>query len=348
MQFYLLAFLAIIVLIVVHEAGHFQVARWCRMKVEKFSIFFGPPIASFKRKGTAFQIGTIPLGGFVQITGMNPMEDHDPNDPYVYPNRPAWQRFATILAGPFTNYLTAVVLAFVVFAAWGTPHLSNQQQVSQVLTGSPAAQATLQPGDLMIAINGEPVTLDHPAAEILDRAGGKPVHVTIEREGSRRDLLVSPNHERDGHYRMGIVLSPIEEFRRDGILSAARESVVFPVVQTVHIVGAFADMARGKQKADVSGPIQITVQLGKQFRRGPRDALLMVGILSIFLGFFNLMPIPALDGGRLTFLLYEILTRRRVNKEVEARVHMIGAVVLFGLMVLVMFKDVRQLFVHGG
>src|SRR5262249_12929209 len=157
---------------------------------------FGPPIASFKRKGTAFQIGTIPLGGFVQITGMNPMEDHDPNDPNVYPNRPAWQRFATILAGPFTNYLTPVLLAFVVFAGWGTPPLSNQQQVSQVLTGSPASQASLQAGDLMVAINGEPVTLDHPAAEILDRSAGKPVRVTIEREGARRELMVSPNHDR--------------------------------------------------------------------------------------------------------------------------------------------------------
>src|SRR5262249_43991621 len=120
MQF-LLAFLAIIVLIIVHEWGHFAVARWCKMKVEKFSIFFGPAIAKIRGKNTTYQIGVVPLGGFVQITGMNPMEDQDPKDPFIYPNRPAWQRFLTILAGPVMNYVAAVMIVFVVFAAFGIP-----------------------------------------------------------------------------------------------------------------------------------------------------------------------------------------------------------------------------------
>src|SRR5262249_20284729 len=156
-------------LIVIHEAGHYWVARLCKMKVERFSIFFGPALARFRTKaGTIFQIGTVPLGGFVQITGMNPLEGFDPKDPYVYPNRPAWQRFATILAGPWMNYVAAVVLAFIIFLVWGIPQLSpSSQQVNQVAPGTPAAAAGLEAGDVLVSISGELVTRDHPAPEIV-------------------------------------------------------------------------------------------------------------------------------------------------------------------------------------
>ena len=106
-------------LIVLHEGGHFLVARLCGMRVERFSIGFGPPLASFKRGGTIFQIAPIPLGGFVQITGLNPNEEFDKSDPMVYPNRPRWMRLATVLAGPAANYLTAIVLVFFVLLGYG-------------------------------------------------------------------------------------------------------------------------------------------------------------------------------------------------------------------------------------
>ncbi len=350
MQF-LLAFLAIIVLIVVHEWGHFAVARLCKMKVEKFAIFFGPPIARIKSKTTTYQIGTVPLGGFVQITGMNPMEDVDPNDPHIYPNRPAWQRFMTILAGPGMNYVAAVILIFGIFVTWGIPEATKQQQVAGIQANSAAEAAKIQPGDILYSVNGEPVSFEHPATQILDRAGGKPVDVVVIRDGKQLPLTLTPKldkGEKEEHYRIGVQLQQVIEYHRRGVLEAAKQSVVFPIVKTGDIVVSLYDMARGKQKADVSGPIQITYQLGKQIKKGPRDALEIIASLSIFLGLFNLLPIPALDGGRLAFLLYEIVSRRKVNQRVEAGVHMIGVVVLLGVMVLVMFKDVRQFFVHGG
>src|SRR3954471_4544646 len=106
-------------LIVLHEGGHFLVARLCGMRVERFSIGFGPPVIGFTKWGTEFQIAPIPLGGFVQITGLNPNEEFDKDDPFVYPNRPRWQRLLTVLAGPAANYLTAIVIAFVVLMGWG-------------------------------------------------------------------------------------------------------------------------------------------------------------------------------------------------------------------------------------
>src|SRR3954467_987142 len=138
------AIMGLALLIVLHEGGHFLAARLCGMRVERFSIGFGPPIASFKRKGTTFQIAPIPLGGFVQITGMNPNEEFDKSDPMVYPNRPRWMRMATILAGPAANYLTAFVLTLFVLLAFGMP--SKTQKILEPVAGRPAAVAGMQAG----------------------------------------------------------------------------------------------------------------------------------------------------------------------------------------------------------
>ena len=119
MRSILLAIVGLGLLIVLHEGGHFLVARLCGMRVERFSIGFGPTLIGFKRGGTLFQIAPIPLGGFVQITGLNPSEEFDHSDPYVYPNRPRWMRLFTILAGPAANYLSAFVLMLGVLLAFG-------------------------------------------------------------------------------------------------------------------------------------------------------------------------------------------------------------------------------------
>src|SRR3954463_10880933 len=141
-----IAILGLAVLIVLHEGGHFLVARLCGMRVERFSIGFGPPIVSFKRGGTIFQIAPIPLGGFVQITGLNPNEEFDKADPFVYPNRPRWMRLLTILAGPAANYLTAFVLMFFILLPFGMP--SKTQKIMEPMAAKPAAAAGLRAGDV--------------------------------------------------------------------------------------------------------------------------------------------------------------------------------------------------------
>src|ERR1700744_5365130 len=141
----LLAILALGVLIIVHEGGHFLAARLSGMRVDRFSVGFGPKLWSFKRGETIYQIAAVPLGGFVQIAGLNPGEEGmDSADPRAYPNRPVWQRLATIFAGPGTNYIFAAIMTIGIFLIWGVPGLGKAPVVDEVIDKSPAMAAGFQ------------------------------------------------------------------------------------------------------------------------------------------------------------------------------------------------------------
>src|SRR5258708_23528114 len=156
-------------LIVLHEGGHFLVARLCGLRVERFSIGFGPTLLGFKLGGTTFQIAPIPLGGFVQITGLNPNEDFDHNDPAVYPNRPRWMRLLTILAGPAANYFTAFVLMLFVLLAYGMP--SKTQKIIEPMPGKPAVAAGLKANHVLVLTKRQTVSAESPISDVI-RAGG--------------------------------------------------------------------------------------------------------------------------------------------------------------------------------
>ncbi|HXU64795.1 MAG TPA: M50 family metallopeptidase [Polyangia bacterium] len=333
----LVAIVGLGLLIVLHEGGHFLVARLCGMRVERFSIGFGPTLIGFQRKGTIFQIAPIPLGGFVQITGMNPAEEFDRADPAVYPNRPRWMRMATILAGPAANYATAVVLMLVVLIGFGMP--SKTQKIIEPVAGRPAAAAGLQAGDVLVEANGQAVNADHPIMDVIQAAQGAPVEIKVLRGGQPIAFHVTPE-KRGTVYQVGIQIGAIDQRTSVGIGTAVKEAFVYPYYTSVGILGGLYDMIRGRVHADLSGPIGITKQIAKAAQRGTVDYLGMLILLSVYLGLFNLLPVPALDGGRAMFLAIESVTRRRVNPRVEAMVHTAGFVLLLGVLVIVTFKDI--------
>jgi len=331
------AILGLALLIVLHEGGHFLVARLCGMRVERFSVGFGPPLVSFKRGGTIFQIAPIPLGGFVQITGLNPSEEFDKSDPMVYPNRPRWMRLLTVVAGPAANYLTAIVLAFVVLMGWGMS--PKTQKIEEPAAGRPAATAGLKAGDVLVAANGQKVDADHPISEVIRAGQGAPVSIKVLRDGKEMDFVVTPDLNK-GAYQIGIAIGPHGERTPVSFGTATKEALVYPYYASIEILGGLYDMIRGKVQADLSGPIGITKQIAKAANRGAVNFLYMMMMLSVYLGLFNLLPLPALDGGRAVFLGLESVTRRRVDPRIEAAVHTAGFVLLLGVLLVVSFKDI--------
>ncbi|MBS1122517.1 MAG: rane-associated zinc metalloprotease [Deltaproteobacteria bacterium] len=358
----ILAILALGFLIVVHEGGHYFVARWCKMRVERFSIGFGPGILKRKTKsGTIFQLAPIPFGGFVEIRGMNIAEEVDPEDVAAYPNRPAWQRFLTILAGPATNYVSAIFLAFGLYTCHGQP--VRTYYVAEITDGYDA-KGKIEPGDRIIGVDGVTMsasTLD--LQKVINAKHGAPVTVTVRRPAVADTLMarvfggkdltfsIQPKiakdkdgkeiRDKDGNqlFIMGVQQRLVPDIVSVGILEASGDAITFPIEQTKLILGNVRDIFSGKEKADPGGPVRIVGEFKAAFSRGLPDGIKLLMLLSVYLGLFNLFPLPALDGGRLVFLTYEMVTRRRANPKIETMVHMGGIMVLMIVMVLVTLHD---------
>lgn len=342
-MYILLALLALSALIIVHESGHYFVARWSGMRVERFSLGFGPALVKWRHryKGTEtqFQIAPLLFGGFVHIVGMNPHEEYDEKDPNVYPNRPTILRFLTILAGPVTNMLFGIVLVFFVYAFAGVA----VPRVTAVTAGTPA-ESVLLPEDVITAVDGEPIEVDYFSARVA-ASQGAPMHLTVLRNGEARTVDVAARLTASGDWRIGVAMAPAEpQLRQEvGLGEAVVLSFRFPIKKSQMILGGFWEIITGKAEPDASGVVAITGMIGTTIKRGWIDAFEFLAILNVYLCLFNLLPLPALDGGRLVFLGYELATRRRPNPKIEAAVHMAGFVVLFLLMIVVTFKDVKQL-----
>lgn len=341
-----LAVLILGLLIFVHESGHFLVARWCGMRVDKFSIGFGPALWKFKRGDTTYQIGMVPLGGYVQIAGLTPPEEGapplDPTDPRLYQNRPAWQRFLAVLAGPAINYLFAVVVFFGLFAVHGLPGV----EVQQVTPGSPAAQVGLQKGDLLIRLNDSLLRRPEQLIQTVGESGGRAVVLMVQRQQNTHSFTVTPTQQ-DGSWRIGTMIG--ETSRSVPLQVAARESLLWPPYVTWMNIKGFKQFADKKksfvEKAQsMSGPLGMVQIIKKKIQSGFWDALEIMAVFSVLLGCMNLFPLPALDGGRLVFLGWEVITRRPVNERVEQTIHFVGIALLLLLLVAITFKDIWFLF----
>jgi regulator of sigma E protease len=362
-MYWVVGLLALSFLIVVHEWGHYVVARWCQMRVDRFSVGFGPGILKRKSKktGTVFQIAPIPLGGFVEISGMNVIEDVDPNDKHSYANRPVWQRFAAILAGPATNFLSAFILAFLLYSVWGVRSAERWFGVGAVLDGYDA-KGKLEVGDRILAIDDKPVFLVDPAGNVgtlrerVNEKAGAPLKITVRRDGKELSFSVAPKAGADKAgkpllddnnkpiYLLGI--APSEQYERVsiGIGDSVSSALSYPFRQSELIYTGIKRIIVGKDKADVGSGVRMAEEFKKAFSIGFGEGLELVMALSVYLALFNLLPLPALDGGRLVFLGYEMITRRRANPRIEATVHMVGIMLLIVVMILVTFKDCRRLF----
>jgi regulator of sigma E protease len=337
----LIAIVGLALLIVLHEAGHFLAARLCGMRVERFSIGFGNPLVSFKRGDTIYQIAPIPLGGFVQVTGMNPHEEFDHADPYVYPNRPRWMRFLVLVAGPGANYLTAVFIGFFVLLAYG--QYTGTTTVDDVVPGSAAQAVGLLPGDVVAGVGGKPVAKPADVTQVVRASNGSAIELKVVRGGKPMALSITPRKDSaSAAYMIGVRFG---QARAPGpFLDSVKEAVVMPVAISALLLKNIWDLITRKIEGGLTGPLGIAREMAGAAKQGVLKFLEILILISVALGVFNLLPLPGLDGGRIFFVGISALRRRDVSPAIETKIHMVGIMVLLLLLVVVTFNDIKGIF----
>jgi len=333
--------LCLAALIIVHEAGHFAAARLFGMRVKRFSIGFFKPLAEWKphKSETTYSIGILPLGGYVQVDGLGPTDEVDPDDKRSYANQPLYAKLAMIAAGPAANFLTAVLFFAVLFTA-GMEVPVDEPVIGTCEPGKVAEQSGLRPGDRLLTIDGRPVKTWNEMAREIQRNRGEPIVVEYRRDGEESQLTLTPEPTR------GLIgITPATRLTEPlGPVEATGQAFVLAGATTAGMAVGIWNMVTGQRTtAGVAGPVGIVQMMVNALEAGWRSFLWLLAQLSLSLCLFNFLPIPALDGGRLVFLAVEGITRRRANRTVEGYVHAVGLMLVIGLVLLVTFRDVLHL-----
>jgi regulator of sigma E protease len=338
------------VLVVIHELGHLVAAKRLGVKVERFSVGFGPVVASRMAGGTEYAVSAIPLGGYVKMLG----EEDEIEDPIEaaesFSAQPVGRRTAIVFAGPIMNLVFALVAYVVLAAAYGVQVPSTEPVVGSLSDGMPAAKAGLQEGDRILAIGGNAVDSWDALAERVRGSGGERLSLSIDRSGRTITVDVTPQREPErvlfgdaqDVYLIGV--GPRYDHRALGPVEAVKTGVMQTVGTSWLVAKGFALMIVGRVPLrELGGPIAIAQAAGQQARAGLDAFVSMLAFLSVNLGILNLLPIPVLDGGQLALFGVEAALGRPVRRRAREVAQQIGVLVLVSLMLLVLFNDVSRL-----
>ncbi len=341
-------------LVLLHEFGHFIIARFFGVKVNKFSIGFGPKLFTIARdKTTEYILSAVPLGGYVDMSGERPDTAKGEADEFL--SKPRWQRALIVAAGPGMNLLLGFALFWVVYATGAPEQLPYVGSVSE---GMPAAEAGIKPGDRILSIDGIEFALWDDMAQYVHERPGREMTVIIERGGNTISLTLRPKlsaipnlfGEEKQVGLMGITpdIGKVEIIRfgfLKGFLVAARK-VLWHVKMTLQ---ALLLLLTGNKHVlnSVTGPIGIYSVTSAAWKAGFNVLLMIMGMLSLSLAIFNLLPIPILDGGHLLFLAVESVLKRPLPEKVVDGMYNAGFGILMALLAIVMFNDIKKMFFKG-
>ncbi len=325
-----------------HELGHFLLAKRTGMAVREFSLGFGPRLGGWKRGGTVYSVRLFPIGGFTLVEGTEPDE---PLTETSYATKTVGQRAAMIAAGPLMNFALTIVLFASLFIAYGVPADVNQAStvLGEVIPGYPADKAGLLPGDRLISVDGQTLATWTDFDEYVAARTGQPVTIVYARGAEERTVTVTPvaDPETPGEGMIGV--APTIIFKRVGFLKAIGLGFSETWQVLVAWLGTLVGFITRRIPVDLAGPVMTVRFIGTTARSGLANLLYLAGFLSLNIGLFNLLPLPALDGGRLGFLGYEAVSGRKVDPRKESVVHFIGFAALILLMVLVTYRDLLRL-----
>jgi regulator of sigma E protease len=339
-----LALLVFGVIIFAHELGHYLAARASGITVLEFAIGFGPKLFGWRKKDIDYSLRLLPFGGYCKFEG----EDDASQDPKAFSNAPVWKRFLTIFSGPAMNFVLAYLAVVVFLMAFGTVY--TVPVVQDITSGMPAASSGLQAGDVITAVNGQPIALSEEGAvrlvEMISQSGpDKAVTLTVQRGGQSVDVTVSPQKTENGG-KIGITLgSQVQRYSPFGALAVSGYKIYDITVYMVDSLKALIFHGQGVQ--DAMGPVGIISFMTQAIRQDFEQVVNLIVIISLNVGLINLLPFPGLDGGRLVFLLVEAIRRKPVKPEYEGWVHMVGFFLLIGLILVFTYRDIMRL-VTGG
>ena len=330
-------------LIFFHELGHFLLAKRGGIGVTSFSLGMGPAIFKKKIGETEYCLRILPFGGSCAMVG----EDMESDEENAFNKKDVWTRISVVAAGPVFNFILAFVGAIIMVLCIGV----DKPVITEMIDGYPAYEAGVRAGDEIISMNGRNIGVYRDVSMYIQLHQGEAIDLVYSRDGERFKTTIVPRMDESGYYLMGITGgaytkcdAPLEVIKYAGC----------EVGYWIHMVFDSLKMMFSGQVAreDVGGPVRIVGMIGDTYEQSAAisgfavfiNMLNMVIFLSANLGVMNLLPIPALDGGRLLIMFIEVITRKRVPEKVEGYIHMVGFAVLMSLMILILFNDISLMF----
>lgn len=366
-------------LVLVHELGHFMVAKLTGMRVDEFAIGFGPKLWSRKYGETLYAIRAVPLGGFNRIAGMDyeiiermgneaeekaddggresgwrryipsvnrenvvMVPDDEGAGERAYFRRPIWARMLMVLAGSFMNFILPLFIFFGIFYFSGVATPSPEPVIGAVMAEKPAAMAGLMKGDMILTIDGSEVTKWDDISRSIQGAEGKPFKLTYQRDGEVRSTTLIPEEEPDSK-RVIIGITSSADIHQPGILEAAGLAAQKVFFVLMAMVGALVQLVQGSVGAEaLSGPVGIVQMTGEVANQGILPLLNFAAFLSLNLGLINLLPVPALDGGHFVMLVLEGLRGKPLGPKAMYYIQAAGVTLLVSLMIFTTFNDLMK------
>ena len=340
---YILALIIFSAIVIFHELGHFLLAKWNGIEVIEFSLGMGPRLLSHVWGDTRYSLKLLPIGGSCQMVGEEEASDSEG----AFGNKSVWARIAVVAAGPVFNFILAWVLALIIVGSVG-----YDNTMVDIIPDSAAAEAGMEDGDQIISINGSRTWLYREVSLYSSLHQGQTATVVFERNGEKQTVVLTPKQSGTGAYLYGF--SRTVQREKGGAL----ETVGYSCAEIRYWLKATVEslkMLIGGQVGleEMSGPVGIVSTIGDTYKESRVDGwyyvtmnMIMIAILlSVNLGVMNLLPIPALDGGRLVFLILEAIRGKAIPQEKESMVHFTGFVLLMGLMAVILFSDLHKLFI---
>lgn len=340
---YILALIIFSAIVIFHELGHFLLAKWNGIEVIEFSLGMGPRLLSHVWGDTRYSLKLLPIGGSCQMVGEEEASDSEG----AFGNKSVWARIAVVAAGPVFNFILAWVLALIIVGSVGYDNTRVD-----IIPDSAAAEAGMEDGDQIISINGSRTWLYREVSLYSSLHQGQTATVVFERNGEKQTVVLTPKQSDTGAYLYGF--SRTVQREKGGAL----ETVGYSCAEIRYWLKATVEslkMLIGGQVGleEMSGPVGIVSTIGDTYKESRVDGwyyvtmnMIMIAIfLSVNLGVMNLLPIPALDGGRLVFLILEAIRGKAIPQEKESMVHFTGFVLLMGLMAVILFSDLHKLFI---